>query len=44
MIKRFIYWLTNKRHCNACCLFCKFYKQCRIGEESECEEDEEGVD
>ena len=29
MIKRFIYWLTNKHICNECCLFCKFYKRCR---------------
>ena len=43
MIKRFIFWLTNKRHCNACCLFCGFYKLCSKYEESE-EEDEEGVD
>jgi hypothetical protein len=29
MIKRFIYWLTHKHHCDRCCLFCKFFKECK---------------
>lgn len=33
MIKRFIYWITNKHFCKGCCLFCKFYKKCRKNEE-----------
>ena len=37
MIKRFIYWLTNKRHCKACCLFCGFYKKCKDDNEEEYE-------
>jgi hypothetical protein len=34
MIKRLIYWITNKRHCEKCCLFCKFYELCKDDKES----------
>lgn len=39
-MKRFLYWLQRKKrvkekHCGACCLNCKFYDECRYGDEHE---------
>ena len=34
MFKRIIYWITHNHHCNACCLFCKFFTECKSGNDN----------
>lgn len=34
MLSRLVYWMKQrkKKNCNSCCMYCRFYDECRLDE------------